>query len=226
MIVEPVPTGSPSRLRRALARAALFVPLVLLAVVVGVAVAGRATPPTVPAAADVQPVASATPQPSSLVAVPHGDPSFPDRPRRPPFPVAIDGLAVQTVPSVLADRSADRSGDVVAIQGYLGIMDPPTDCGDGFDPLGPRCEREAILAEIPWVLTGGASFADLGPHVHAHVPVGVHLPAAIAGTTIAAGGSPTRRRHRRPVRHVVPGRLRHRQARLRDRLQPRRGRVG
>ena len=79
---------------------------------------------------------------------------------------------------------------MVAIGGYLGVLDPPTDCADGFDPLGPLCERDIVIAEIQWSMTGGASFAELGPHVHVHVPVGIRLPADLARTTPEMRGPP------------------------------------
>ena len=112
------------------------------------------------------------------------------KPRRPPFPVAIDGFAVKTIPDVLAGPATDHSGDIVAIEGYLGVLDPPTACSDGFDPLGPLCARDIVIAEIQWSMTGGASFADLGPHVHVHVPIGIRLPADLARTTPLIGSPP------------------------------------
>lgn len=193
MIVEPVPTNSPSRRRRVLARLALLVPVVLLAAVVGIAVLGRnptpdrplaaleAATPDAPAGPSAEPGASARP-PATIPTV--------LQPRRPPFPSAIDGLVVQSVPQALEGPAVERSGEVVAIGGYFGLPIVPTDCGDGIDPLGPLCERTALLTEVPWSLVGSEGFSGIGPHVHAVAPLGLRLPDQIQRTTMAASGGP------------------------------------
>ena len=73
-------------------------------------------------------------------------------------------------------------------------------------------------------MTGGASFADLGPHVHVHVPIGIRLPADLARTTPLIG-SP-------PLPAVVVGRFDAKplpgctaERRLRGRVRARRGRL-
>ncbi|HEY6571343.1 MAG TPA: hypothetical protein VIZ22_13695 [Candidatus Limnocylindrales bacterium] len=188
MIVEPVPTDSRSKRRRTLGRLAVLVPLVLLAVVVGVGVLGRASTPPKPTTADQQQVPDTSPE--SSAAASETVPATTPAPRRPPFPVSIDGLTVKSIPTLLATLTDTRPGSVIAVAGYLGVTDPPTDCGDGIDPLGPLCERMALFAETPWTLRGSEGFTGLGPHLHPRVPIGIHLPAAIADTTTAAGGSP------------------------------------
>ena len=157
MIVEPVPTDSPSRRRRALARLALAVPVVLLVGVAGVGFLARtpdadapglavlATPGADPTSAAASPPAEASAQPPATI------PSV-LRPRRPPFPVAIDGLVVQSVPQALAGPALSGRGEVVAIAGYFGMPFEPAACGDGLDPLGPLCERTTLLAEVAVVL--------------------------------------------------------------------------
>lgn len=186
MIVEPVPAERRSRRRRALGWIALAVPVLLLVAVAGAGFLGQeaARRPAVAAIASAVPSSptSSSPKPFTVVTDPKS--------RRPPFPVSIDGFAVRTIPDVLAGSANDASGDVVAIGGYLGVLDPPTDCSDGFDPLGPLCERNVVIAEIQWSMRGGASFSDLGPHVDVHVPVGIRLPADLARTTPAMGASP------------------------------------
>ena len=187
MIVEPVPAERRSRRRRALGWIAVAVPVLLLVAVAGAGFLGQEAPrkPAVAAIASAAPSASpasSSPKPFTVVSDPKS--------RRPPFPVSIDGFAVKTIPEVLAGSASDAPGDVVAIGGYLGVLDPPTDCADGFDPLGPLCERDIVIAEIQWSMTGGASFAELGPHVHVHVPVGIRLPADLARTTPEMRGPP------------------------------------
>jgi hypothetical protein len=199
MIVEPVPAGRRTGRRRVLARLALMLPVVLLLVIVGAGFLGREAErrvPVVAALASQRPEPSTAPAPSSpkpFAVVTDPEPS------QPPFPRSIDGLTVRSVPEALAGPAANASGDVVAIAGYLGVLDPPTDCADGFDPLGPLCERNVVIAEIQWSMTGGASFAELGPHVHVHVPVGIRLPADLVRTT------PTMRES--PLPAVVVGRF-------------------
>ena len=193
MIVEPVPTNPPSRRRRALGRLVLLVPVLLLVAVIGAAVLGRtATPderaaildaPSVDPAATAQATATPpSPAPRTLVSA--------SRPQRAPFPVSIDGLAVQSVPQALAGPAIDGRGDVVAIAGYFGIPVVPTGCGDGIDPLGPLCDRSTLLAEIQWSLVSSQGFSGIGAHVHAHAAVGVRLPAEVQRTTMAASGPP------------------------------------
>ena len=116
MIVEPVPTNSPSRRRRALARLALAVPVLLL-----VAVAGVGRPRSHPGRRRRGPAVLATPganprtprpQPTPATASvrpPVDIPNVLRRPPRQPFPVAIDGLAVQSVPQALAGPAIDRA---------------------------------------------------------------------------------------------------------------------
>ena len=197
MIVEPVPTDSRSKRRRTVGRLVVLVPLVLLAVVVGVGVIGRASTPPKPTTADRQELPDAVPEPSAAATA--TGPVTTPTPRRPPFPVSIDGLTVKSIPVFLATLTDTRPGGVIAVAGYLGVTDPPTDCGDGVDPLGPLCERMALFAETPWTLRGSEGFTGLGPHLHPRVPIGVHLPAAIADTTKEAGGG--------PLSAVVIGRL-------------------
>lgn len=189
MIVEPVPTDSRSRRRRARGLLAILAPLALFAVVVGVGVMGRASTPEQPVVANQQPGPSADPGASEAAAT-AATPEATLAPRRPPFPVSIDGLAVESIPKLLATLTDVRPGGVIAVAGYLGVTDPPTDCGDGIDPLGPLCERMALFAETPWTMRGSEGFTGLGPHLHPRVPIGIHLPFAIADTTTAAGGSP------------------------------------
>ncbi len=189
MIVEPVPTDSRSRRRRALGVLAILAPLALFAVVVGVGVLGRASTPVRPVVAH-QTLTSADPGPSESAAATEQQPDATPPPRRPPFPVSIDGLAVESIPKLLATLTDRRPGGVVAVAGYLGVTDPPTDCGDGVDPLGPLCERMALFADTPWKVGGSEGFTGLGPHLHPRVPIGIHLPFAIADTTTAKGGSP------------------------------------
>ena len=190
MIVEPVPTGSRSRRRRALGLVAILVPIALFAAVVGVGVLGRASTPDKPVARNEQPPPDEAAGPSDAAAATSAPPEATPPPRRPPFPISIDGLAVKSIPKLLATLTDTRPGEVIAVAGYLGVTDPPTDCGDGVDPLGPLCERMALFAETPWTLRGSEGFTGLGPHLHPRVPVGIHLPFAIADTTTAAGGSP------------------------------------
>ena len=189
MIVEPVPTDSRSRRRRALGLLAILAPLALFALIVGVGLLGRASMPPKPAAAD-QPVTGTDPEPSAVAAATATAPDTTPPPGRPPFPVAIAGLAVESIPHFLATLTDRRPGAVIAVAGYLGVTDPPTDCGDGIDPLGPLCERMALFAETPWTMRGSEGFTGLGPHLHPRVPVGIFLPFAIADTTTEAGGSP------------------------------------
>ena len=178
---------------------AILMPIALFAAVVGAGVLGRASTPEKPVAANQRPLASADPGPSEAAAANAAPPEATPPPRRPPFPVVIDGLAVKAIPALLATLTDVRPGDVIAVAGYLGVKDPPTDCGDGIDPLGPLCERMALFAETPWTLRGSEGFTGLGPHLHPRVPLGVFLPAAIADTTAAAGGS--------PISAVIIGRL-------------------
>ena len=110
------------------------------------------------------------------------------RPRRPPFPVAIDGLVVQSVPQALAGPALTGRGEVVAIAGYFGMPFEPTACGDGLDPLGPLCERTTLLAEVPWSY-GSERFAGFGPHVHALARAGVQLPDTVDRTTRSVRGN-------------------------------------
>ena len=189
MIVEPVPAGRRTGRRRALARIALAVPVLLLVGIAGAGFLGREQPaprtPSVAAASrEPEPSTAAAPSPKAFTVETDA------KPRQPPFPVAIDGFDVQTVPDALAGPATVHSGEEVAIEGYLGVLDPPTACSDGFDPLGPLCARDIVIAEIQWSMTGGASFADLGPHVHVHVPVGIRLPADLARTTPLIGSPP------------------------------------
>jgi hypothetical protein len=195
MIIEPVPTNSPSRRRRMLARLALGMPVLLLVAVAGVALVGRApeadapdvaalaTPNQDPAEPESSAPADASPRPPAAI------PSV-LRPRRPPFPVAIDGLVVQSVPQALAGPAVTGRGEVVAIAGYFGMPIVPTDCGDGIDPLGPLCERSTLLAELSWTLVGGAGFGGFGPHLHALAPIGLRLPEEVGRTTIEVRGNP------------------------------------
>jgi hypothetical protein len=187
MIVEPVPAGRRTGRRRALARIALAVPVLLLVSIAGAGVLYHEEPaPRTPSVA-----AAATAEPSTAASSPKAFTVETDPEQlRPTFPVAIDGFDVQTVPHALAGPAIDHSGEEVAIAGYLGVLDPPTACSDGFDPLGPLCARDIVIAEIQWSMTGGASFADLGPHVHVHVPIGIRLPADLARTTPLIGSPP------------------------------------
>ena len=189
MIVEPVPTDSRSWRGRALGLVAILAPLALFAVVVAVGVLGRGSTPDRPVAANERPLPSEAPEPSEASAATAAAPEAPPPPR-PPFPLSIDGLAVESIPKLLATLTDRRPGEVIAVAGYLGVTDPPTDCGDGIDPLGPLCERMALFAETPWTLRGSEGFTGLGPHLHPRVPIGINLPFAIADTTTAAGGSP------------------------------------
>lgn len=186
MIVEPVPTDSRSRRRRVLGLLAILAPLALFALVVGVALLGRAPTPDKPVAAVRQPLPSADPGPAEAAAASETPPDA----TPPPFPSSIDGLAVESIPEVLATLTDTQPGAVIAVAGYLGVTDPPTDCGDGIEPLGPLCERMALFAETPWTLRGSEGLTGLGPHLHPRVPIGVYLPFAIVGTTTAAGGPP------------------------------------
>ncbi len=193
MIVEPVPTNSPSRRRRVLARLALAVPVLLLVGVAGVGFLARtpdadapglavlATPSADPTSAAASPPAEASAQPPATI------PSV-LRPRRPPFPVAIDGLVVQSVPQALAGPALSGRGEVVAIAGYFGMPFEPSACGDGLDPLGPLCERTTLLAEVPWSY-GSERFAGFGPHIHALARAGVQLPDTVDRTTRSVRGN-------------------------------------
>jgi hypothetical protein len=190
MIVEPVPTSSPSRRRRAMARLAVLVPVALLVAVAGFGLLGRPASPDTPAAAlerptdaSVSPASVAMQRPSITITT---DPP----PRRTPVPVSIDGLAVLTVSQALAGPAVSARGKVVAIGGYFGIPIVPADCGDGIDPIGPLCERSTLLAEEPWSMGNAVGFSGFGPHVHALAPIGLRLPDQVSRTTMAAGGDP------------------------------------
>ncbi len=193
MIVEPVPTNPSSRRRRALGRLVLLVPVLLLVAVIAIAVLGRTAVPDLPAAA----FEAASVDPGATDAAPTSSPAFsprPDvgasRPQRAPFPVSIDGLAVQSVPQALAGPAIDGRGDVVAVSGYFGMPVVPTDCGDGIDPLGPLCDRSTLLAELQWSLVSSQGFSGIGSHVHALAAIGVRLPQQVQRTTMAASGPP------------------------------------
>jgi hypothetical protein len=193
MIVEPVPTGpsgTASRPRRAAARAAIALPVVLLVLVAGLGIVGQpvtgASPGSSTAAVTASPRASLTPDgtpvPGDTVAA---------APGRPAVPPVVDGLEVQAITDVLDARAAGRTMGVVAVAGWLGILAPPADCHDpDLGPLGALCERIGLLAQRPWSPAGSDASATLGPHLHVRAAMGVQLPPAIARTTIAAGGSP------------------------------------
>lgn len=206
MIIEPVPTTTSSRHRRAAARLALAIPVVLFAGVVAVGVLGRSTAPSPQRPAIAVPAAT---EPAPLVALAS---EAPRRTPPPPPPAEVDGLAVRVVPDVLAKRAAGGLGPsagLIAVGGYLGVPNPPATCDPaggapsasdpapspsgldvGFDPLGPMCARQAIVALTSWSLAGSEGFSGIGPHLHVRVPVGVRLPDGIDRTTMAASGGP------------------------------------
>ena len=157
----------------------------LLVAVAGAGFLGREPERRAPAVA-VGTDATAQPSATSpvLTQAVHGG----DGPEAPP--AAVPGrdrrVAVATVPDVLAGPAADRLGRRAArSRATSACSTRPRTAATAIDPLGPLCDRDTIIAEIQWSMTGGASFADLGPHVHVHVPVGIRLPADVAGTTPA-----------------------------------------
>lgn len=178
MIIEPVPLGPPSALRRRLRALALVVPLVLLG---GVVAAGTLGPQPAPSAspkgvavasadtATADAATPTTPAPPSPGALPAG---VPDR---------IAGLDVLTVAEAIEQRAAGDLAGVVAIAGHLGVRELPESCDGTF------CARAGILAARPF--TAATGFADLGVHLHPQLPAGVVLPAAANLAAGSAGGA-------------------------------------
>ena len=199
MIIEPVPTAPRTRRRRLAHVAALFAPVALLAGIVGGGLLGGAVTPARPgdvtgatpgagrgAAGDLP---AADPAPTTTTRLPAGRTVETDGSTR--FPTVAAGLGVHTVVEALALRDIDPLGRLLAVAGYLGVLDPPAGCQGGLlGPFGPACERVGVLAQAPWSFSGAAVFAGLGPHLHPRFPVGISLPAGIARTTAAARGDP------------------------------------
>ena len=205
MIIEPVPATTRSHRRRVARLAGTVAPVALLAVIVGAGVLGGSETPRT--ATDL-PGASA-PRPGSTDDAPGstGDALSPASPRGTSpavpagrsveddgstrFPTVAAGLRGHTVVEALALRDIDPLGRLLAVAGYLGVLDPPAGCQGGLlGPFGPACERVGVLAQAPWSFSGAAVFAGLGPHLHPRFPVGISLPAGIARTTAAARGDP------------------------------------
>ena len=184
MIIEPTPTNPRSPLRRALGLVALAIPVVLLGTVVGAGLLGPrpdASPaPTSPTAGSSPVAAPASVAPAVIAA---GEPAA--------APTQFGDLPAWTPGTLPAWPDRARAARTLALTGFLRI-DGPVDgsCIDeAGDPLGPWCERQGILADSRSDSETPAQ--PFPPHVHLTIPVGVRLPAAIAGSADAPfdGGS-------------------------------------
>ena len=185
MIIEPVPTNPRSPVRHGLQLAGVVLPIVLLVGVVALGSLGpKAMPPTALTVTGEPAVPDApTPEPSAEALGPSGSPSV--------WPRVVADLAVRTVGEVLSLRGRIAPDRALAVAGYLGVPTPPSDCpGQPTGSLGPLCERRGMLAQEPWVMSGGGVFAPIGAHLHPRFPVGVRLAEPVAGTTRDAGGGP------------------------------------
>jgi hypothetical protein len=192
MITQPTPTNPTTRRGRAARLLGIALPMVLLVAVVGGGVLGRShePPSPEPTAAVVSgvPGPAASPDPSASTPA---DGVAPALALDTTLPTVAGDLAVWTVTEAQAARTTTPADRVVAVSGYLGIPNPPTDCGDPvLGPLGPLCERNAILTEQPWAPSSDASFATTGPHLHPRFPVGVGLPDELTGPDAATVGPP------------------------------------
>ena len=151
MIVEPVPTDSPSRRRRALARLALPSPSCCSS-------AWRASGPRSDPRRRTRRVrrrsrrrrdprrpgltagrAAAQPPAPSERAPARAAATVPGRDRR---------LVRPGVPQALAGPPCPGAARWSRSRATSGCPFEPTACGDGLDPLGPLCERTTLLAEV------------------------------------------------------------------------------
>lgn len=214
MLIEPVPTGPRSPVRRALRLAGLVAPVALLAGVVAVGVLGPRSEPApgddaAPSAvtALVAPPATGAPDGVTPDAGPTAviDPA-PETvpPVAPAFPTRLSGLEVHGVADTLAARRDGAVGDIVAVAGHITIRELGAECADRYlGPSGAVCPRTAVLADSPLrpyppSTGGGAGFAAIGPHLHPTILAGVRLPRLVVGTL---------RGDRWPVPVVVLGRF-------------------
>jgi hypothetical protein len=174
MIVQPTPTNPPTRRRRALARAVLAVPPILLVAAIGVALVG---PPTaqVPAAIPVTGLAPSSAAPSPLPKAP-ADPNA--------IPQMFGDLTALDASSLLGKRGTVGPATGVALAGYLSVDPKASDCpSTAVGTLGPWCDRLGIISDTPW--TGPGPNPASPTQVHVRIPVGVRLPEAF--DQLAAG---------------------------------------
>jgi hypothetical protein len=182
MIVEPTPTTEPSPRRRALGAVAMLAPVALLVLAVGAGVLGTLRPSPSPL------IAAGTPAPASPAATagPSAGTGLTDR--SPSLPTQFGDLRVLPVARVAEAAVGVHAATAVALSGFLWITgtDPACEAGDG-DPLGPWCDRQAIL--VDWNFANGSTFAvDGPPHVTVVIPVGVRVPGSVTTAMAQPGG--------------------------------------
>jgi hypothetical protein len=171
MIVQPASIGPRSKPRRVLRIAGVVLPVVLLAAVVVIGVAGPAPAPpresasTVPAVAVVDvsaaPSPTATPEPAPVI-----------------FPGSIAGLDVHGVRWTVEARNRGLARGLIAVAGYLGMASVPDDCMDArLGIFGSFCERVAFLTEQPMFGVADAQPDAPGFHLNPQFLPGVRMPS-------------------------------------------------
>ena len=173
MIVQPTPTGLPTRRlpSRSVAGLALAPVLLVLAVVAGFVGPQPQAPPPLP-----------------VPSVAPGDPADVAGPAdaMPAIPSMFGDLVAQT-PSEALGAGLPPS-DAFAVSGYLGVDAADSACGDvDGGPFGAWCDRRGIVARSPWTSAGTGPFP---PHMRVHIPVGVRLPSVIDGARADDGLDP------------------------------------
>jgi hypothetical protein len=185
MIVEPTPTTPRSPRRRLLGLVAILAPLVLLVIAVGAGVLGTERPPS--SALAVIAASPADPSTTTAGPGPAGTPAAGSPSQSPSLPTHLGDLRILPVARIAEAARGVTAATAVALSGFVWITGTDPACGrDETDPLGPRCDREAILVDQRFA-NASAFLAEPAPHVRLVIPVGVRIPAGVVAAMTQPG---------------------------------------